>query len=99
MEATGCGNALVVDAKGRLLGRTDVAALRRMQNDQGLERAVQSCARVAATASVKRALPIVAAEAEPVAVVDEDGRLLGTIDRVGVINALARRSATSEAAP
>ncbi len=99
MDAAGCGNALVVDAKGRLLGRTDAATLRRAPHGQGLERAVQSCARVAATASVKQALPVVAAEAEPVAVVDEDGRLLGTIDRVGIINALARRSATSEAAP
>ena len=99
MEAAGCGNALVVDAAGRLLGRAEFAELRRMPPGQGLERAVQSCARVPATASIKQALPVVAAEAEPVAVVDEDGRLLGTIDRVGIINALARRSANPEAAP
>jgi len=98
MDAAGCGNALVVDAAGRLLGRAEFSELRRMPRGQGLERAVQSCARVPATASIKQALPVVAAEAEPVAVVDEDGRLLGTIDRVGVINALARRSANSKAA-
>ena len=35
---------------------------------------------------------MVAGEAEPVAVVDDDGLLQGTVDRVGVCNALARRS-------
>ena len=44
-----------------------------------------------ASASVKQALPVVAAEAEPVAVVDDAGRLRGTVDRAGIINALARR--------
>ncbi len=48
-----------------------------------------------ASASLKQALPVVAAEAEPVAVVDEDGLLRGTIDRVGVVDALARRSRTA----
>lgn len=91
MEAAGCGSALVVDAAGRLMGRADLGALR-AQAGQGLGRAVQPCARVPASASVKQALPIVAAEAEPVAVVDENGRLHGTIDRAGVVNALARRS-------
>ncbi len=99
MEAAGCGSALVVDAAGRLLGRAEKSALRRMPRGQGLDRAVQTCARVPASASIKQALPVVAAEAEPVAVVDEDGLLRGVIDRVGIINALARRSAIQEAAP
>ena len=90
METAGCGSALVVDAAGRLMGRAELSALR-AQAGQGLGRAVQPCARVPASASVKQALPVVAAEAEPVAVVDEDGLLRGTIDRTGVINALARR--------
>jgi CBS-domain-containing membrane protein len=47
---------------------------------------------VHASATIKAALPVVASEAEPVAVVDDDGLLQGTIDRVGVCNALARRS-------
>jgi len=95
MEAAGCGNALVADAAGRLLGRADLAALRRAQAGQGLGRAVQPCARVPASASVKQALPVVAAEAEPVAVVDDAGLLRGTIDRVGIVNALARRPHTA----
>ena len=92
VEAAGCGSALVADAAGHLLGRADLAALRRAPSGQGLGRAVQPCARVPATASVKQALPVVAAEAEPVAVVDDAGLLRGTIDRIGIVNALARRS-------
>ena len=92
MERAGCGSAPVTDAAGRLLGRTDLAALRRAPGGGGVDRALLSCARVPASASVKQALPVVAAEAEPVAVVDDAGRLRGTIDRAGVINALARRS-------
>ena len=92
MEAMGCGSALAINAAGRLLGRADLAALRRVPAGQGLDRAVQPCARVPASASVKQALPTVAAEAEPVAVVDDAERLRGTIDRVGIINALARQS-------
>jgi len=95
MEAAGQHSALVADAAGRLLGRADIAALRRAPPGQGLGRAVQACARVPASASLKQALPVVAAEAEPVAVVDEDGLLRGTIDRVGVVDALARRSRTA----
>jgi glycine betaine/proline transport system ATP-binding protein len=92
MEAAGHRSALVADTAGRLLGRADLAALRRVPPGGELGRAVQPCARVPASASVKQALPVVAAEAEPVAVVDDDGMLRGTIDRVGVVNALARRS-------
>ncbi len=94
MDAAGCGSALVVDAAGRLMGRAELSALR-AQAGQGLGRAFQPCARVPASASVKQALPVVATEAEPVAVVDEDGLLRGTIDRVCVVNALARRSRTA----
>ncbi len=94
MDAAGCGSALVADAAGRLMGRAELSALR-AQAGQGLGRAVQPCARLPAFASVKQALPVVAAEAEPVAVVDEDGRLRGTIDRVGIVDALARRSRTA----
>ena len=95
MEAAGCGNVLVADAAGRLLGRAELAALRRVPSGQGLGRAVQPCARVPISASVKQALPVVAAEAEPVAVVDDAGLLRGTIDRVGIVNALARRPRTA----
>ena len=88
MEAAGCQSALVVDASGRLEGRATVADLRR-HGDLGP--ALRPCARLHAAATVKQALPVVAAEAEPVAVVDDDGLLQGTLDRAGIINALARR--------
>ena len=89
MEAAGCQSALVVDASGRLEGRATVADLRRHGD---LSSAIRPCARLHATATVKQALPVVAAEAEPVAVVDDDGLLQGTLDRAGIINALARRA-------
>ncbi len=94
MEMAGHRSALVVDAAGHLLGRADISALRR-ERGQEFGRAVQPCARVPASASIKQVLPVVAAEAEPVAVVDDAGLLRGTIDCVGVINALARRSRTA----
>jgi CBS-domain-containing membrane protein len=53
---------------------------------------------VHAGATIKEALPIVADQAEPVAVVDDDGLLQGTVDRVGVCNALARRSQAAQRA-
>ncbi len=93
IEAAGWSSALVVDAAGHLEGRAELSALRQAQRaGYGLGRAVHPCGRVHASASIKQALPIVAEEAEPVAVVDDDGLLQGTIDRTGVINALARRS-------
>ena len=90
VQAAGCGSALVVDASGRLEGRATVADLRRSHG--GIGAAVRPCARLHAAATVKQALPVVAAEAEPVAVIDDDGLLQGTIDRTGIINALARRA-------
>lgn len=97
MEQAGCGSALVVDAGGRLEGRAEAAQLRQMRG--GLHAAVRPCARLHATATLKQALPVVAAEAEPVAVVDDDGLLQGTIDRTGIVNALARRAQTTQPAP
>ena len=96
IEAAGCQSALVVDASGRLEGRATVADLRR---HGALGPAIRPCARLHATATVKQALPVVAAEAEPVAVVDDDGLLQGTLDRSVVINALARRAHVPQPAP
>lgn len=97
LEAAGQGSALVVDEAGHLEGRAGVAALRQAQRaGQATVNAVEACPRVHASATIKAALPIVASEAEPVAVVDDDGLLQGTIDRVGVCNALARRSQASQ---
>jgi len=92
LEAAGLSSALAVDAAGRLAGRADIAALRQAQRaGRSAGQAVKPCAHLPATATVKQALPVVAPEAEPVAVVDDAGVLLGTVDRVGIINALARR--------
>ena len=88
------GSALVVDAAGRLLGRAGAADLRRAGGTAGA--AAQPCAHVNAAATVKQALPVVAAEAEAVAVIDDDGVLRGTIDRAGIIDALARRTHASQ---
>ena len=93
LEAAGQASALVVDEAGRLEGRAGAAALRHAQRGgHGVGQAVEPCPRVHASATIKEALPVVASEAEPVAVVDDDGLLQGTVDRVGVCNALARRS-------
>jgi len=97
LEAAGQASALVVDAAGRLEGRAAAAALRQAQRGgQGIGHAVEPCPSVHAGATIKQALPTVAAEAEPVAVVDDDGLLQGTVDRVGVCNALARRAQAAQ---
>ena len=95
MDASGCQSALVVDASGHLQGRATVADLRR---HGALGPATRPCARLHASATVKQALPVVAAEAEPVAVVDDDELLQGTLDRAGVVNALARRAHAAQPA-
>ena len=83
----------MVDQAGHFEGRAGITALRQAQRSgQGIGQAVEPCPRIHASATIKQALPVVAGEVEPVAVVDDDGLLQGTIDRVGVCNALARRS-------
>ena len=100
LQAAGCAGALVLDASGRLQGRAETAELRRAhQAGRALDSAVRPCAQLHATATVKQALPVVAGQAEPVAVIDDDGLLQGTIDRTGVIDALARRTGASQPAP
>ena len=90
LDAAGCGTALVVDASGRLQGRASAADLRRAHGPVGL--AARPCAQLDMATTIKQALPVVAGEAEPVAVVDGAGLLQGTVDRTGIVNALARRA-------
>ena len=100
VQAAGLSSALVVDAAGTLQGRVSLGVLRRADEAGWPVSAVVSpCPHLLAGASLKEALPTVAGEQEPVAVIDGEGLLQGTIDRVGVINALARRNGASSPAP
>ena len=96
LHEAGLASALVVDAGGRLQGRADAAGLRHAGS---VGSATVPCTSVNAAVSVKDALPVVAAEAEAVPVVDDDGRLQGVIDRAAIIDALARRPHTPAPTP
>lgn len=91
MESHGCETLLVTGTGGSLLGQVTRGALERLRRTGGrLEDAIAPCARLDAALTLKRALPVIAAEAGPVAVVDEAGVLTGTLDHVAALNALAR---------
>ncbi len=100
MAAADAGNALVVDEAGSLKGRADLASVRRAAKSNRLvDVAIQPCATLHASLSIKDALPVVAGEPEPVPVIDDDGLLQGTVDRAGIIDALARRTHVPADAP
>ncbi len=97
MTALGREHVLVADARGRLMGRARLPALRLARRDgKPVGHAVASCARVSGQSTLKAALPMIAAEADPVAVVDEAGMLLGAIGHATVVNALARTNQSAE---
>ena len=100
LAARGQDGVHVLDGEGRLLGHAGLDALR-LAHRGGFAagHAAAPCARVSAGLTLKAALPVIAAEAGPVAVVDDGGVLLGTIDRVAAVHALARtRPAQTEEA-
>ncbi|MBV9750734.1 MAG: hypothetical protein JO157_18160, partial [Acetobacteraceae bacterium] len=81
---------------GRLLGHVTREALDRARRaGLHLEDAVEPCARLSAALALKQALPVLAAEADPVAVVDAEDRLVGTLDRAAALTALARAKHTA----
>ena len=91
MESCGCETLPVTGAEGILLGCVTREALdRTRRTGSRLQDAVEACAQLDAALTLKRALPIIAAEAGPVAVVDAAGRLVGTLDRAAALTALAR---------
>ena len=93
MEAAGAGAALVVDEGGSLQGRAGLAAVRHAaKSGRSLAAAAQPCATLHASQTLKHALPAVAGDPEPIPVIDDDGLLQGTVDRTGIIDALARRT-------
>lgn len=69
----------VVGPDGRLLGRAAAGG------------AVVACAGLDAGATLREALPVLAAEPDGVPVVDGAGRYLGVLRRTAALNALARR--------
>ncbi len=96
MAACGCETLPVVEANGRLLGQVTRAALERARRVGGrLEGAVEPCPRLDAALPLKQALSVLAAEAGPVAVVDAEDRLVGTLDRAAALTALARAKHTA----
>ncbi len=91
LVARGQDGVHLLDDEGRLVGHAGLDALRRVhQGGRTAVHAAAPCAQIAANLTIRAALPVIAAEAGPVAVVDDAGLLLGTIDRVAVLHALAR---------
>ena len=96
MEACGCETLFVTDDEGRLLGCITRESLdRARRTGSGLQDAVEACAHLDAALTLKRALPVLASEAGPVAVVDAAGRLVGTLDRTAALTALAQVDRTA----
>ncbi len=96
MAASGRETLPVVEAGGRLLGHVTREALERAcRVGARLEDAVEPCPRLGAALPLKQALPVLAEEAGPVAVVDAEDRLVGTLDRAAALTALARAKHTA----
>ena len=91
MAACGRETLPFVEADGRLLGQVAHESLEHVRRAGGrLEDIVEPCARLGAALTLKQALPVLAAEADPVAVVDAAERLIGTLDRATALSALAQ---------
>ncbi|MBO8141484.1 MAG: glycine betaine/L-proline ABC transporter ATP-binding protein [Firmicutes bacterium] len=91
MEAEGLSSAFVVDEAGRLVGLVlaDDAVRAISEGRRNLrEIAVKDSPRVAPDTLMDDLLPIAAEARYPIAVVDDDGRLLGIIARVHVLSGL-----------
>ena len=98
MVARGHDGVHLLDDDGRLLGHAGLDALRSShRGGHAAGHAAAPCASIAAGTTLRAALPIIAAEPGPVAVIDDDGVLLGTIDRAAVLHALARTTPPQEA--
>lgn len=93
MDSCGCGTLFVTGYEERLLGCVTREALERARR-AGLhvQDAIEACPHLDAALTLKRALPVLASEAGPVAVVDAAGGLIGTLDRTAALTALARVS-------
>ena len=100
LVARGHDGVHLLDDGGRLMGHAGLDALRRShRGGHAAGHAAAPCARIAAGTTLRAALPIIAAEPGPVAVVDDDGVLLGTIDQAAVLHALARTAPAPTPAP
>lgn len=86
----------VTDEAGRLVGRATREQVERCTSTIGAVMET-GCDRVAATATLRQAFARLAADRDGVAVVDDRGRLIGTITHRGAARALARDSAGTAA--
>lgn len=84
----------VLDENGRLAGVVTEELIREMRQsadgDSFRREDLQDAPRSASRRVVDEILPIVASNDVPVAVLDDEGRFLGAVSRITVINALAR---------
>ena len=103
MRSAGAGGAAVVDAAGGFVGvvtaeRAAEAASRGVQRLQDLDfRGSTSSPRVPPETSIDDLIPLAAATELPIAVVDEDGRLLGEVPRTNLLASLAENNQSASA--
>ena len=93
MQESGAGTAFVCGNDKLLKGLVTVDQFTARAVTALLEACVTNYAKVDPDTSVQDLLPLVAEHEHPIAVVDDDGRLMGAVDRATVLDSLAESQA------
>ncbi|MFQ5922487.1 MAG: glycine betaine/L-proline ABC transporter ATP-binding protein [Anaerolineales bacterium] len=93
MKAKQASSAFIVGAEGLLKGLVTVDQFTARGVTALLEVTLDSFGRVSPDTSVQDLLPLVAEHEHPIAVVDDEGHLLGEVDRSTVLDSLAESQA------